>query len=285
MKKILFILTTVLTSSLAFAGPSIKQINKSSDQIAVQKTNETTIGSQWVVSEKSGSQCLFEVVQANSQSAVLETSDCDLAQIRVGQKIEKSLFSSADNQNTTSGKAPIWMKKLDGFSLIGFYSFSDELKYKANSQDYTGAAETSFGFGAEYKYSLVRPTGGLPLSLIGGLTYELSREQKSETVNNQTQNFQGTKPNFSLWLAYLNGQYDVNEWFGAFFGFNYSFPVESDYGNINLKSDLGYQLGASFSLSNNFAVDGLYRWVNIKANNGITDVSLDGLTIRGRYIF
>ncbi len=268
------------------AGPKVKQINKSNDQIAVQANKETTIGSQWIVSQKSGAQCVFEVVQSNTQSAVLETDDCDLSQIRVGQSIEKSLFASTTNQSRTTGKGPAWLKDLDGFSLVAYYTFADDLPYKGQGgQNITANSETSFGFGAEYAYDLTRATDGLPLSLTGGLTYELSREIESYSANGVTQKAQGAKPNFSLWLAYVNGQYNLTKRIGAFFGVNYSFPVESDFGDVNLKSALGYQLGATARLTDNLAVDALYRWINIDATNGVSDVSLDGLTVRGRYIF
>lgn len=283
MKNLLLILLPLLVGSVAVAGPKVQQINKSSDQIAVVPTKETTIGSEWVVTQSSGTQCVFEVVQTSTRSAVLETNDCDLNQLRIGQTIEKSLFStaSAGNQSKTSSNGPAWMKKLDGFSLIGFYSFSDELKYTRQTVDVTGGSDSAFGFGAEYEQNLAKATQGLPMSIIGGLTYELTRELKSEN----SVNLPGKKPNFSLWTAYVNAAYNITDSISPFAGMNYSFPVESDFQNYNIKSDIGYQLGLSAQLTQNVAVDGLYRWINIKGSADLEEISLDGLTVRGRYVF
>ncbi len=271
-------------SSVAFAAPTIKQVNGKTDQIAVTTTRETTVGSQWVANMKTGGQCVFEVVQQSNSVTLMEADDCNMAQLRVGQKLEKSLFTAGQTQGSAKG-GPAWLSKLKGFSIIGFYSTADELPYKAGNVSGTVSAENSFGFGAEYNYSLTRATQGLPLAVVGGLTYEMAREWDSFSERGVTTNYVGNKPTLSIWTPYLNAQYNMGESFGVFAGMNYSIPRLSDSGTLKMKSDLGYQMGASLSFTESIAADAIYRWLNFGANSNISDVSLDGFTIRGRYIF
>ncbi|MCJ8276449.1 MAG: hypothetical protein HRT44_10915 [Bdellovibrionales bacterium] len=135
-------------SAVALAGPKIKQIDSTGEKIAVANTKETTIGSEWIVSLKSGEQCSFEVTSQNTKVAILETDDCNFKGMRVGQRIEKSLFDSNTSAGKTqaSSKNPAWMKKLKGFSVVGFFSFAEELPYTSGNNDITAQSETAFGF-------------------------------------------------------------------------------------------------------------------------------------------
>lgn len=286
MKKIL-LLITFLFGTIAFAGPKIKQIDTAKERVAVTATKQTTVGSQWMISTKNGTPCSLEVTDKVGNIAILDASSCsNLNQIKVGQRIEKSLFSdtSTGRTRTKRGVGPAWLKKLKGVSLVGFYSMADELPYKAGSTAITAKSDKTFGFGAEYNSDMTEFTDGLPMSLVSGFTYELSRDINSFHFNGQTRLPQGVKPNFRLLAPYVNALYWVTQSVGGFAGINYSIPFESDFGDTKLKSQLGYQVGVSGQLTNKFAVDGVYRWINMKGSD-ISDVSLDGLVLRGRYIF
>ena len=278
--KFLIAFIAMFASASVLAKPSIKQINGNDQQIAVRATKNTTIGSQWIATTKSGSQCQFEVTQQSSSTAVMETGDCEMSDLRVGQRLEKSLFTS-DNSTKTKSK-PMWMKKIKGLSVIAFFSLADELPYTTQGQNITANSSNAFGFGGEYNYSLSKVTEGLPLSIVPGLTYEMTREIDSYSNGVKVT---GAKPSFSLWTPYINGMYNIADSFGAFAGVNYSIPLAENFGDVKLKSQLGYQIGATARVTSSVALDGIYRWINFDGTSGVKDVSLDGFTLRGRYMF
>ena len=70
--KFLIAFIAMFASASVLAKPSIKQINGNDQQIAVRATKNTTIGSQWIATTKSGSQCQFEVTQQSSSTAVVK---------------------------------------------------------------------------------------------------------------------------------------------------------------------------------------------------------------------
>lgn len=278
--KVLLTLLVFMVGATALAKPKIKQINGKDKQIAVSAAQETTIGSQWMATEKSGNQCQFEVIQQSSKIALLETSDCDMSALRVGQTLDKSLFVSDNKSKTTA--SPRWMKKIAGLSLIAFYSLADDIPFTSGGQTNTANSSSAFGFGAEYEYSLTQITEGLPVAIVPGLTYELAREIDSYSNGGRVT---GKKPSFSLWTPYVNGMYNLADSFGLFAGLNYSIPLASNFGDIKLKSQLGYQMGLTARLTSTLALDGIYRWINFDGTSGVSDLSLDGFTLRGRYMF
>ena len=231
----------------------------------------------------------MDVVDKVAGVAILNARSCsNLSALRVGQKLEKSLFSdSSSSAGRTSGGAQNWdnvREQLRGLSIIGFYSMADELPAKAGDVNGTFAAETAFGFGAEYEYGFGdQLVQGLPMSIVGGITYEISREISKLKVQGTTQPF-SSKPKISLWTPYVNGQVNITEQFAGFAGLNYSIPSISNFGDEKGKSQLGYQIGASAKLTSSLAVDGIYRWINFKSDN-IDQYDLDGFVLRGRYLF
>ena len=231
----------------------------------------------------------MKVVDKMAGVAILNASGCaNLSQLRVGQKIEKSLFSSSSSSaGRVTSSANNWdnvREQLKGVSLIAFYSMADEFPAKAGAESGTYIAESAFGFGAQYDYSLGDSVvQGLPISIVGGLTYELSREISKLKINNQTQNL-ATKPSLAFWDFYGNVQLNVMERLAAFGGLNYAIPLEKNFGDDKAKSGIGYQIGATVKLTSQLGIDGIYRWINFKTSN-IDEIDLDGFMVRGQYIF
>lgn len=289
MKHLYLMLVATVFAFTAQAAPKIKQIDNNKKRVAVTATSKTAVGTAWVATDRNGSQCTMTVVDKVAGVAILNARSCsNLSALKVGQKIEKSLFS--DNSSTsgqTTGGVQNWSnvrQQLEGLSLIGFYSMADNADAKINSQSLEFSGETAFGFGAEYEYSFGdQLVQGLPMAIVGGVTYEMSREFTK--VKSQGQSAQlSTKPSFSLWTPYVNGQVNVTERVSGFAGLNYSIPFVKNFGDDKGKSQLGYQIGASAKLTSSLAVDGIYRWVNLKTDS-IDQIDLDGFVFRGRYLF
>ena len=176
-------------------------------------------------------------------------------------------------------------ENLKGFSVVGYMSMADKLPLKATDETLTAKSEKAFGIGVEYKKSIQEQAKGTPLSVIGGLTYETPREIKAITRKGLQNPVNGSKPSFSLFTLYSNLSYAANKQVSFFGGLNFSVPSESNFDGVNLQSALGYQTGLSAKINKEFGADIVYRWVNLKANNGITNVDVNGLVLKGRYTF
>lgn len=290
MKTFGTFLLLILLAPTAWAAPKIKQVDVAAERLAVSSTSETTIGSQWMATTPNKMQCSFEVTDVIANVAILQATSCpDLSKLKVGQKLEKSLFTKTSktqrSQTSASAAAKRWMQKLKGFSVFAAYSLADEAKYSVSGIDATAEANKAFGLGAEYHYSLIKYTDGLPIDIVPGLAYQFKRTVDKVKASNGNQFvYNGSKPDFSLVLPFINAQYNLTQSVGAFLGVNYSLPYENNFQGTKLKSKLGYQLGATASVMENISVDALYRWVNLGSSD-IGEVSLDGFSLRGRYVF
>lgn len=290
MKLLKVVLVTLLFSAVAQAAPKVKQVDTNRNRVAVTATSQTAIGSEWVITNKDGSQCTLVVDDKIGDVAVLKPSSCSLSKVKVGQTLTKSVFSSSKSSSSSDGNRVVtsagwnnFREQIKGASFILFYSMADEVPGKEQGVGFTANGETAWGFGAEYEYFLGDAVEGIPMGIVGGLTYELSREFSSVKSAQGTQQYQ-TKPAFALWDIYANGQVNLTNRVSALAGLNYPIALEKNFGGEKLKSKLGYQIGGSVKLTPQFGVDAMYRWVNLKTAS-ISEMELNGFVLRGRYIF
>ncbi len=294
MRVLLTLLLGSLFATQAFAGPKIQQVDTTRNRVAVSSDKDTSIGSEWMATKKDGTQCVLVVDDKIANLAILKPLSCSgLSELRVGQTLTKNLLSTSTKTPSANNESRVvssqdWSQireKLRGLSLIGFYSMADDVPFKVNGTSATAIGETAWGFGGEYEYFLGDAIlQGLPIAVVGGVTYELSREYTSVKQNGATQQYPGAKPAFSMWDFYANAQLNVTNSVSALAGFNYPVAREENFGDEKLKSSLGYQVGATARLSNQLGVDAMYRWINLKTAS-LSDMELNGFVLRGRYIF
>ncbi|MEM7645749.1 MAG: hypothetical protein AAF203_02465 [Pseudomonadota bacterium] len=202
-----------------------------------------------------------------------------------GFAAEKIKTAPSKNQVKTKVTAADVSRRLKGFSVVGFWSTADRLPVKVGSEQINAKSEKAFGLGMEYKASLKSPKNPLPLSVIGGLAFESSRELKAQNRSGQSSQFPGSNPSFTMFTFYSNLDYQFMEQVSVFGGINFPFPNESDFGDVSLSGELGVQAGFSMFLAKNVGADISYRWLNLQGNNGLNRIDIDGLILQGRYIF
>lgn len=177
-------------------------------------------------------------------------------------------------------------KKLKGFSLVGYFSAANRLPIKFENVEVTAKSESAFGLGGEYKASLKQYSNNAPMSVISGVVYESPRELKALNVSGTQTGFDGiSNPSFSMLLPYMNLGYNFTKEATFFGGMNFPVPFESDFGEVSLGGALGFQGGVSMEFTKSFAADVSYRWVNLTGNSGLNRIDVDGLQLKGRYIF
>jgi opacity protein-like surface antigen len=288
-----FILMSFIFSLNALANPKIEQVDTSRNRVAAKSTTQTVEGTEWIATLNDGTQCTLKVEEKIGNLAILKPMSCgSLSQLRVGQTMTKNLLattevtkSNSQGRSTLSGKN--WgtlSENLKGFSFIGFYSMADDVPFSANGTKFKAIGESSWGLGGEYeKYLGESIIDGLPIGIIGGATYEFAREFTNRTGPDGKVQFQ-EKPSFSLWTLYANSSIYLTNRFAGLLGVNYPIALEKNFNDEKLKSSLGFQLGATAGLTPNVSIDAMYRWVNLKTAT-ISDMSLDGFVLRGRYVF
>src|SRR5690606_24512162 len=120
-----------LFSAVAQAAPKVKQVDTNRNRVAVTATKQTAIGSEWVVTNKDGSQCTFVVNDKIGDVAVLKPTSCsDLKKIRVGQTLTKSVFSSSSDASSSGNRVVTgegwnnFREQVKGLSVMAFYSMA-----------------------------------------------------------------------------------------------------------------------------------------------------------------
>jgi|GEM_PF-4361224 len=295
MKKVLLCALLALPT-VASAAPEIKQIDSAREKVATTADSTTTLGSEWIATTRTGSQCPLTVVEKIGNLAILDASNCrNVSELRVGQRLSKSVFatsSAATSPSTSGGKSSLRAQKwnrvreqLNGLSVGVLYSMADESEVRG-AQGGTLVAEPVFGVAAEYKYTDKTVIRNMGVGFIGGLSYESSREYTKNKVSGQPIQTLAVKPDLSLWTFYANGVIDLTSRFSTFGGLNVSAPMANRTEGFDVKPGLGYQAGASFAITDQIAVDGIYRWINIKTDSDIIDnIDLNGFMGRARYTF
>ncbi len=199
-----------------------------------------------------------------------------------------SAANAATKMNTTKSKMQFKdvRQKMKGFSIVGFYNFSNRDTVKLGQDTYDTKTNTTFGFGAEYKYSLSQHMKNkAPLSLIGGIVFESPREIQAVNIQGTSIQSGAAAPSFSMMLLQANIDYVVSDQVSLFTGLNFPLPFEQDFGEVTLDGTIGFQGGITMALAKSFAADISYRWINIVGNNGLNRIDADGLLLKGRYIF
>ena len=177
-------------------------------------------------------------------------------------------------------------EQLKGLSFVGYYNTSNRLPIKAAGSVVKGDSEGAFGFGAQYEMKLAERTNNMmPGNFIGGVVFETPREITAVTDQGTKVQITGAKPSFSMLLAYANADFEFAKQASFFGGLNFPIPFESDFGDISLSGQPGYQIGISLDVAENFAADVSHRWINLRGNNQLNRIDIDGLMFQGRYIF
>ncbi len=197
----------------------------------------------------------------------------------------------AQTATTKSGQSQMTYQearqKLKGFSVLAYYNFANKSPLKIGQETINAKNNETLGFGVQYQYSLTPYLKNkAPLSVIGGLIYETERQIEALNVSGTQFKIDGQgKPAFSLFLLTGNMDYQFTKEASVFAGLNFPLPSESNFGEVQLDGTIGYQAGLTLAITPSFGADVSYRWINLTGNNGLNRVDVEGLLMKGRYIF
>ncbi len=203
--------------------------------------------------------------------------------------LHPSLWAQTATTNSYQSKMTFEQarQKLKGFSVLAYYNFANNSPLKIGQETLNAKNNETFGFGFQYKYSLTPHLNNkMPLSVIGGFVYETERQIEALNVNGTQFKIDGQgKPAFSLFLLTGSLDYQFTKQASVFAGLNFALPSESNFGEVQLDGTIGYQVGFTLAVTPSFGADIAYRWINLTGNNGLNQIDVEGLLMKGRYIF
>lgn len=277
---------------------------RNSASLLVVDTSQVPLGTILRVHSKTGT-CEVKITERVNDHLIGTTKGCEAGIITPGMKLAYSTPNSweretasnfepttEENQTSTSYSSnDILDEIMERTTFFLGHNFAGQLEGNVYANGLVKDLDGDSAFSLGIKGRIYDFTDRISLS--AELGYETPRTLDQATYTDVTTGAtsvagtNGFSPRVTLWSLAVMGDARVLDRVNAFLGMNLSLPSVRN-SPFKLSGDIGFQGGANYQLYKNIAIEGLIKISNMNLRNNfgeVTDVSLAGLELRGRYNF